>query len=215
MSRGTSVTPDRRRAPPARRRRVRAGGHHRDRSRMTRGEMTRPPRAKDGGGGRHGWGRRTAAWCSWAPLAASCLRHRPGLDPADPCGQARRLARGGYRRDQDRGQHLDHRRADPRQDQEPRRPADRPRGARRSDLRALEGTKWFSDVQISFDEAPGGKGPILVIRVVEMPILRDVQYIGLIEGMGHVKKKGHRGGHRPQEGRPGRLEQGHCRPSTD
>jgi outer membrane protein insertion porin family len=58
-----------------------------------------------------------------------------------------------------------------------------------SDLRALEGTKWFSDVQILYDNAPNGKGAILVIRVVEMPILRDVQFIGLIQGMGHVKLK--------------------------
>ena len=58
-----------------------------------------------------------------------------------------------------------------------------------SDLRALEGTHWFSDVQILYDQAPDGKGVILVIHVAEMPVLRDVQFIGLIEGWGHVKKK--------------------------
>ena len=58
-----------------------------------------------------------------------------------------------------------------------------------SDLRALEGTKWFSDVRIFYDEAPGGKGIILVIQVVEMPVIDDVQYIGLVQGWGHVKLK--------------------------
>lgn len=57
-----------------------------------------------------------------------------------------------------------------------------------ADLRALEGTKWFSDVQMLLDEAPGGK-VVLVIRVVEMPVLTDVQFIGLNQGMGHVKLK--------------------------
>ena len=58
-----------------------------------------------------------------------------------------------------------------------------------SDLRALEGSKWFSDVKIFYDEGPGGKGIVLVIQVVEMPILRDVQFIGLIQGWGHPKLK--------------------------
>jgi outer membrane protein insertion porin family len=58
------------------------------------------------------------------------------------------------------------------------------------DMRALQGTKWFSDVRIEVEDAPAGKGFYnLVVRVEEMPILKDVQFIGLIQGMGHVKLK--------------------------
>jgi len=67
------------------------------------------------------------------------------------------------------------------------RPIDQ--GVLEADLRALEATKWFSDVQILFDETPGDKRPILVVRVVEMPVLKDVQFIGLNQGIGHVKLK--------------------------
>jgi outer membrane protein assembly factor BamA len=58
-----------------------------------------------------------------------------------------------------------------------------------ADLRALEATNWFSEVKIFYDEAPGDKRPILVIRVVEMPVLKDVQFIGLIDTWGHVRLK--------------------------
>ena len=57
------------------------------------------------------------------------------------------------------------------------------------DFRALESTKWFTQVGIYFDEAPGGKGIIVVVRVTEMPVLKDVQFIGLVQSPGHVKLK--------------------------
>ena len=47
------------------------------------------------------------------------------------------------------------------------------------DLRALNGTKWFSDVRIDCDTSPKGDGVVLIIVVVEMPMLREVQFIGL------------------------------------
>jgi outer membrane protein insertion porin family len=58
------------------------------------------------------------------------------------------------------------------------------------DLRALEATHWFSKVYIYPEYVQGNKNSfVVVVRVVEMPILKDVQFIGLIEGWGHVKKK--------------------------
>ncbi len=47
------------------------------------------------------------------------------------------------------------------------------------DLRALNGTKWFSDVRIEYEPSAKGDGIVLVFVVVEMPMLRDVQFIGL------------------------------------
>jgi outer membrane protein insertion porin family len=58
------------------------------------------------------------------------------------------------------------------------------------DYRALEATHWFSKISIYNERVPGDKSSfVVVIQVVEMPILKDVQFIGLIEGWGHVKKK--------------------------
>ena len=58
------------------------------------------------------------------------------------------------------------------------------------DLRSLEATHWFSDVKFIKDFLAGDRGRMIVtVRVVEMPILKDVQFIGLVEGWGHVKKK--------------------------
>jgi outer membrane protein insertion porin family len=56
------------------------------------------------------------------------------------------------------------------------------------DVKALEAKKWFSEVNAVFDDRTGqGQGIVLIFRVAEMPILRDVQFIGLNNGMGHVK----------------------------
>ena len=65
------------------------------------------------------------------------------------------------------------------------------------DLRTLNGTKWFSDVNIEYEPSPKGDGVVLVIIVTEMPMLRDVQFIGLnkiklkeIEETSNLKKGG-------------------------
>ena len=47
------------------------------------------------------------------------------------------------------------------------------------DLKALNGTKWFSDVRIEYDRSGDGQGVVLVIIVVEMPIIRSLEFIGL------------------------------------
>ena len=47
-----------------------------------------------------------------------------------------------------------------------------------SDVKKLLGTKWFSDVYADFDPAADGKGHILTFHVVEMPVLREVEFIG-------------------------------------
>ncbi len=47
------------------------------------------------------------------------------------------------------------------------------------DLRSLIGTKWFADVQIQYDSSPKGDGVVLIFVVVEMPMLREVRFIGL------------------------------------
>jgi len=47
------------------------------------------------------------------------------------------------------------------------------------DLRSLNGTKWFSDVRIEYDNSPKGDGVVLIFVVAEMPMLREVQFIGL------------------------------------
>jgi len=58
------------------------------------------------------------------------------------------------------------------------------------DMKALLAKKWFSEVTPVFDDRTGeNKGVVLIFRVVEMPVLRDVQFIGLNNGLGHVKLK--------------------------
>jgi outer membrane protein insertion porin family len=58
------------------------------------------------------------------------------------------------------------------------------------DYQKLWATQWFSDLKINKDYVQNDLSKmIVVVRVVENPILRDVEYIGLIEGWGHVKKK--------------------------
>ncbi|WP_435006991.1 POTRA domain-containing protein [Tundrisphaera lichenicola] len=58
------------------------------------------------------------------------------------------------------------------------------------DMKTLLARKWFSEVAPVFDDqTAAGKGIILIFRVTEMPILRDVQFIGLNGSMGHVKLK--------------------------
>ena len=59
------------------------------------------------------------------------------------------------------------------------------------DMKALLATKWFSDVRVVYDVDPGGKGVILIFRVDEMPVLGDVRFIGVYNGVavGHVKQK--------------------------
>ena len=46
------------------------------------------------------------------------------------------------------------------------------------DMKALLGTKWFSDVRPIIEASADGKGYILTFEVDEMPILKDVQFIG-------------------------------------
>ncbi len=60
------------------------------------------------------------------------------------------------------------------------------------DMRTLLATKWFSDVAPVLDKAPGDGGKfILTFQVVEMPVLKDVRFIGLQEhfSIGHVRLK--------------------------
>lgn len=47
------------------------------------------------------------------------------------------------------------------------------------DVKKLLGTKWFSDAYADFEPGPEGKGHILTYHVEEMPILREVEFIGL------------------------------------
>jgi outer membrane protein insertion porin family len=48
-----------------------------------------------------------------------------------------------------------------------------------ADLKSLMGTKWFSDVQESYSESPPKSGKfILLYRVREMPVLRQVEFRG-------------------------------------
>ncbi len=46
------------------------------------------------------------------------------------------------------------------------------------DMKALLGTKWFSDVRPTYEPAADGKGFNLTFQVAEMPVLGDVQFIG-------------------------------------
>ena len=126
------------------------------------------------------------AWCFWAPLvglglvlalAGPALAGKPGGLPEGTIAEIKIEGNSSITSEQIRGKIKS--RAG--------RPLDR--AVVEEDLRSLEGTKWFSDVQILFDQDPNGKGIILVIRVSEMPVLKDVQLIGLIEGIGHVKRK--------------------------
>ena len=133
-----------------------------------------------------GSGSSSRAWCSWAPivglalvlaLTRPTLAGKPGSLPEGNIAEIKIEGNVSITSEQIRA----------RIKSRAGRPIDSARV--QEDLRSLEGTKWFSNVEILYDEAPDGKGIILVIRVVEMPILRDVQFIGLIEGMGHVKRK--------------------------
>ncbi|MHC5543079.1 BamA/OMP85 family outer membrane protein, partial [Singulisphaera rosea] len=54
-----------------------------------------------------------------------------------------------------------------------------------ADMKTLHGLNWFSDVKSYVEEGPKGKGFILVFRVHEMPILREVDFLG----MTHLKLK--------------------------
>ncbi len=153
---------------------------------MTCGEQKRPPGpGMAAAAGRGGW---TRAWCLWASLVVLALAlvlastrpsfaGRPGGLPEGDIAEIQFRGNTSISSEQIRGKIKSR--------------AGRPleRAMVESDLRALEATHWFSDVQILFDEAPGGKGTILIIQVVEMPVLKDVQFIGLIEGWGHVKLK--------------------------
>ena len=150
---------------------------------MTCGEMTRPltPRMAAAAGRAEVW-----AWGFWAPLAVLALvmaltrpvlAGRPGGQPEGTIAEIKIEGNNSITAEQIRGKIKS--RAG--------RPLDP--ATYDEDLRSLEGTKWFSEVQILVDKAPDGKGIILVIRVTEMPILKDVQFIGLIQGIGHVKKK--------------------------
>ena len=133
-------------------------------------------------------GRMAAActWCFWAPLfafavvmilARPALAGKAGALPEGTIAEIKIEGNSSITSEQIRG----------RIKSRAGRPLDR--ATIEEDLRSLEGTKWFSDVKIYYDMAADGKGIILVVQVVEMPILKDVQFIGLIEGMGHVKKK--------------------------
>ncbi|HEY2157709.1 MAG TPA: POTRA domain-containing protein, partial [Isosphaeraceae bacterium] len=51
-----------------------------------------------------------------------------------------------------------------------------------ADIEALRQTKLFDDVRYEVTRAPDGKGVILTIHVVEMPILTKVEFIGLSKG---------------------------------
>jgi outer membrane protein insertion porin family len=58
------------------------------------------------------------------------------------------------------------------------------------DMKALLAKKWFSEVVPVFDDRTAeGKGIVLIFRVTEMPVVREVEFIGLNNGMGHVKLK--------------------------
>ena len=126
------------------------------------------------------------AWCFWAPLLVflvvmastrPALAGKPGGLPEGDIAEIKIVGNASITSEQVRGKIKS--RAG--------RPIDQ--ATLDSDLRALHGTKWFSDVGFAFEEAPNGKGIVLVIQVVEMPVLKDVQFIGLIEGWGHVKLK--------------------------
>ena len=47
-----------------------------------------------------------------------------------------------------------------------------------ADLKALHATKWFSNERVVYDTAADGKGYIVIFQLDEMPVLRDVQFIG-------------------------------------
>jgi outer membrane protein insertion porin family len=152
---------------------------------MTRGEQNRPP----GPGMATAAGRSgvIGAWCFWAPLLVAfafviistrpALADKPGGLPEGNLVDIKIEGLSSITPEQVRGKIRSR----------VGRPIDP--GMIDSDLRALDATHWFSDTKIYYEESPDGKGPILVIRVIEMPVLKDVQFIGLIQGMGHVKLK--------------------------
>ena len=126
------------------------------------------------------------AWCSWAPLlvfalivavAEQAVAARRGAVPEGTISEIRIEGNLSITSEQIRGKIKS--RAG--------RPYDQ--AVIDADLTALLGTKWFTDVRIFHDEKASTKGIVLVIQVEEMPVLKDVQFIGLIEGWGHVKKK--------------------------
>ncbi len=47
------------------------------------------------------------------------------------------------------------------------------------DLKALNGTKWFSEVQIVYEQSADGKGVVLIVIVAEMPIIHVLEFIGI------------------------------------
>jgi outer membrane protein insertion porin family len=151
---------------------------------MTCGEMTRPLTPRMAAAARqvaNDW-----AWGFWAPLVVVALvmaltrpvlADKPGGQPEGTIAEIKIEGNSSITAEQIRGK-LKSRAG---------RPLDP--ATYDQDLRSLEGTNWFSKTEILIDKTADGKGIVLVIRVVEMPILRDVQFIGLIQGMGHVKKK--------------------------
>jgi outer membrane protein insertion porin family len=46
------------------------------------------------------------------------------------------------------------------------------------DTESLLNTKWFSNVQTYYEKSPDGKGVVLIFHVVEMPILKHVEFRG-------------------------------------
>ncbi|MEO6809102.1 MAG: BamA/TamA family outer membrane protein [Isosphaeraceae bacterium] len=46
------------------------------------------------------------------------------------------------------------------------------------DRQILQDTKWFTDVEAYLDEDPNRKGFIVIFRLREMPVLREVQFLG-------------------------------------
>ena len=150
---------------------------------MTRGEMQRPPAPGMAAAAIRAelW-----AWCLRARFVAFALvlaltreasAGRPGEMPEGTIAEIRIEGNTSITPEQIRGKM--------------RSRVDRPldRAVIEEDFRALEATKWFTEVRIFYDETPDRKGIIVVIRVSEMPVLKDIQFIGLVQGMGHVKLK--------------------------
>jgi len=141
---------------------------------MTRGLLDRPPTpGKAPAAGRAATRARCLRWASLV-LAASLLAlagravaaGRPGELPEGNIAEIKFQGNQSIPEDQIRGKIKS--RAG--------RPLDRV--TVEQDMKALLATKWFSDVRPVYEPGPDGQGFVLTFQVDEMPVLRDVQFVG-------------------------------------
>jgi len=140
---------------------------------MTRGEIERPHApGKAPAGGR----RADRAWASLAPAVVATLVLMIPAGPAH-AGRPGDLPEGTIAEIRFEGnQSIPSEQIRDKIKSRAGRPLDK--ATIEQDHKALEATKWFSAVRVVYDTAAEGKGFILIFQVDEMPILRDVQFVG-------------------------------------